>query len=140
MDKEKIATIFIGLVVGAGLASAYFLSAKFLPGQNKPRQEIISTQKTDNNNVVVQGLTLTQPDDNSSTADSSVLVAGKAPAGQMVILYANADEKVAFADANGAFSANIKLEEGMNEISATITDASGKPTTVKREIIMEVTP
>lgn len=141
MDKEKVVTILIGLVVGAGLASAYFLSSKFLPkGIGLPKQEIITTQKPPQPQNSSKAFTIDQPDDNISTTGNSVTVAGKAPTGQMLVIFANADEKVASVSADGVYNANIKLEEGVNEISVTTIDPSGKPTTLKREIIMEITP
>ncbi len=145
MDKEKIVTVFIGLLVGIVLASAYFLSAKFLPGLNqKPKQDSFTT-KQDNKKVLSQNkenqmsIELLQPDDHSSTTDGTVTVNGKSRPGQQLVIFSNADEKAASTSADGSFTATIKLEEGGNEISINAIDQDGKVLSVKRNVVMDVT-
>ncbi|MCL4389809.1 MAG: hypothetical protein M1484_03560 [Patescibacteria group bacterium] len=137
MDKEKIITVVIGLAVGVTAAGGYFLATKYLP-------DLASKQKIINVTPAQQvlpaaspsaALTVTNPDDYSSTTNDSVTVAGQTAPGAKVIIFANIDDRVASADAQGNFSADIKLEEGENIISVTTNN-----TTVNRDVTLEIIP
>ncbi len=144
--SEKFVTIFIGLLVGVVLA----LGVLFGPGlfrklQNTlPKASSITaplpTPNNTENNSQSQPLTLVldSPEDNSFVSDGAVAVSGKTKPGTSIILFGPADEKVATADAIGNFSASLKLEDGENEISATVIDASNKNITVTRSVTLEI--
>lgn len=141
MDKEKLITIAIGLSVGIALAAIFFGANKILPIINQRRQpSTFSPDKSASPSTLAAGnLTLDNPTDNSSTTNNTVTVSGKVnQPGQKIIIFANTDEKIASADAQGNFTADIKLEEGENAISATIIDQYGNPTTIKRSVTLEI--
>lgn len=142
MDRDKIITIVIGLFVGAVLAGLYFFGAKLLP-KSLPEAPIIHPgQKVSPSPQppapLATSLTISQPEDNSSTTNNSVAVSGKALANTPVIIYANADEKIATSDGSGSFTAQIKLEPGENEITVTQIDVQGKIITAKRNVTLEI--
>ncbi len=144
MDKEKLITIAIGLLVGISIAGLYFAAVKFLPNLRfLPSKMVLNstpsgTDKNSTSSGSTAALAVTQPQDETTTKDSPITVAGKSQPGAEIIIYSNADEKVASADAQGNFSADIKLEEGENAISITSLPTTGKPETVQRSIILEI--
>lgn len=141
MDKEKAITVVIGLLVGAGLASAYFLSAKFFPPNNRSKQEIITPPKKEDqvlSSISQIGFSLDSPVEGAATSEAIIKVSGKASQGSPVIVFANTDEKMASADGQGNFQADIKLEEGANAISVSTFSENSKIMTIKRNVILEV--
>ncbi len=141
MDKEKIVTITIGLFVGAALASLYFFGGKLLSKIPSKGTHLITTSAKPSPaspKITPAGISISTPEDNASTTVNPIPLTGQTSPNTPVVLYANADEKIATSDASGKFTANIKLEEGENEVTATIIDITGKPITVKRNITLEI--
>lgn len=137
MDKEKIITIVLGLAVGVLAAGGYFAAVKILPGLKKTPEKIIvqptpAPAPTKNETF----LTLDQPKDNSSVTDSPITISGKTAPGINLIIFGNAEEKIASADATGSFSAQLKLEDGENQISVTTLES--KPVTIKKTVTLEI--
>lgn len=139
MNREKIATIFIGLLIGALLAGGYFVGSKFLLNSNQSPANFRKSQvPLKPNPGQIEKLIIYLPDDNISTSVAIVKVSGKTPTDSNIILFANADEKVASPDADNNFSADLDLEVGENEITMTAIDQTGKILdTVKRSVILE---
>lgn len=142
MDREKIVTIVIGLAVGVGLAASYFVATKFLPQLSPKKTDIIVPSSAPNEpqtaGATTFDLTISQPDDYSSAAEPSLTIAGKTLPRLSLIIFANAEEKIATSDATGNFSTSVKLEEGENEISVTAFDEKNNPVTLKRHVTLEV--
>ena len=136
MNKEKIITIVVGLLVGILAAGGYFAAVKILPNLKKPPEKII-VQPTPTKLVKNEtSLILDQPKDNSSVTDSPITISGKTLPGINLIIFGNAEEKIASADATGSFSAQLKLEDGENQISVTTLES--KPATVKKTVTLEI--
>ena len=129
----------VGLLVGVLAAGSYFATVKILPGLKNRGDKIIVQPVTQpltaspNSSI---NLNLEQPADNSSVTESPITVSGKTLPGTLVIIFGNAEEKIASASATGTFSAQLKLEDGENQISVTAID--DKPVTVKRTVILEI--
>lgn len=142
MDREKIITIVIGLAVGIGLAASYFAAMKFLPQLSQKRADIIvppAPQKAAQTaGAATFDLTISQPDDYSFVTEPSLTIVGKTLPQLALVIFANAEEKIATSDAAGNFSTSIKLEEGENEISVTAFDEKNNPVTLKRRVTLEV--
>lgn len=144
MDREKIITIVLGLFVGIVLAASYFFGSKYLPFLNRQSKPTAAkTQKTltpppPQQQTTVATLTIDSPDDNTSTTAKSIKLSGSFLPASTIILYANADEQIATADAQGKFNFNVAIEGGENEIALNSFDQNNKLTTVKRNITMEV--
>lgn len=141
MDKEKLITIAIGLAVGIAIAASYFIAVKFLPRLTSPNTAKVtynpSANETSQN---PKNLSVDKPNDNSVSTDDQINVSGKAPAGTKILIFANADEKIASADASGNFTASLKLEDGENEITFNTLSGSRITETIKRSVILEVKP
>lgn len=140
MDKEKIITIGIGLLVGVSAAAIYFAATRYLPSlrpQDKVTFNTASPKPSANKQLT---LTLNKPDDHTSTTDNPMIVSGQTKAGAKLVFFANAEEKVASAGGQGQFSTNLKLEEGENEISVMAIDDQGNMTVVKRNVTLEISP
>lgn len=136
MDKEKIITIGIGLLVGITAATIYFLATRYLPARQS--QDKATFAPASNHQATTLTLALNKPDDNFATTSSTIAVIGTTLPGARLVLFANADEKIASADGQGRFSADIKLEEGGNEISVTAMDDKSNALVVKRSITLEI--
>lgn len=137
MDKEKIITIVLGLTVGALAAGGYFAAAKILPNLKKtPEKIIVQPSPVPAPTKNETSLVLDQPKDNSSVTDSPITISGKTAPGINLIIFGNAEEKIASADATGSFSAQLKLEDGENQISVTTLES--KPVTIKKTVTLEI--
>lgn len=141
MNKEKIITIVIGLGVGILAAAIYFFASSTLSAKLQGEKKTTFTPSTSIPPVGGQAsnqLTVDKPEDHSSTTISPVTVTGSTVAGAKIILFGNADEKIASADAQGKFSVDIKLEDGENEISVTALDSLENVLVVKRNVTLEI--
>jgi hypothetical protein len=141
MDKEKILTIFLGLLVGGLLAGGYFASGKLLPLLNGKKQETITINTKPKSSPVKTAslLTLSSPEDFSNVTTGTITVSGKTLPEARLVVFANADEKIATASADGNFSFDIKLESGDNEIVVTAFDPnSNLQTSLKRTVVKEI--
>lgn len=132
MDKEKLITVAIGLLVGILIAGGYFAAIKFLPKMSQKPNSVAFVSPVPSP-TQSKSISLDAPDDQSTTKSSVATVSGTATPNAKLIIYSNADEKIASADAKGKFSTTIKLEEGENTISV-----SDLVNTVKRTIILEI--
>lgn len=133
MDKEKLITIVIGLIVGVAIAGLYFAAVKFLPNLSKTPPAI--TFNPPPPTPAIKSLTVNQPADETTTKDSPITVSGQALAGSKIVIFGAAEEKIASADTTGNFATTLKLEDGENEITIT-----SLPETIKRNVILEISP
>lgn len=136
MDKEKIITIIVGLTVGALAAGGYFAVVKILPNLKKTPEKIIVQPAAIIPIKDETSLIISEPKDNSSVTDSPITVSGKTAPGINLVIFGNAEEKIASADATGSFSAQLKLEDGENQIS--VTTLENKPVTIKKTVTLEI--
>lgn len=141
MDKEKILTVFLGLLVGGLLAGGYFASGKLLPLLNGKKQETITIKQNKKTAPVVNPslLSVSTPEDFLSTTETTITVSGKSVPGAKLVIFANSDAKIATVAANGAFAIDVKLESGDNEITVTAFDPdSSLETTIKKSVVREI--
>lgn len=139
MDKEKLITVAIGLAVGTLIAGAYFVVVKFLPSFNAPKLTYTpAVEQETASPSAKETLTVLSPLDETSVKESPITVSGKSQPGTKIIVFANADEKIASADGQGNFSAIIKLDEGENDISITSLSDTGISQTINRNVILEI--
>lgn len=145
MDREKVVTIVLGLIVGVTLAVLYFFGGKYIPGlfSKAPQKPVAtSTQKKSPPPPPVQNnsLTISSPDDHSSTTSKTVKFTGTFIPAATIILFGPADQAIATADGAGKFSSTVTLESGENEITLSSFDQNNKLVSVKRNITLEVSP
>lgn len=140
MNREKFATIGIGLLVGIVLAGGYLFIARILPDLNsKNSANNISVQPSNPESKTASpssSFSLDKPDDYSSTAGGQIQLIGQAPAGSNVLIFASVGEKIATTEANGKFSAEVTLEDGENIITLTLLDKTKN--TIIRHIFSEI--
>lgn len=139
MNKEKIITILIGLLVGVGLAAIYFLAGNFLPQLNKTKP-VSPIETVDNKKVslIKAKLEILDPPDLFATTSATARITGKAQPGSTLVIYGNVEEKIIITPNDGNFVFDAKLEEGDNAISVTEIDEDGQITNKKRTIILEI--
>lgn len=138
MDKEKILTIGIGLLVGISAAAVYFAVTKYLPSlrsQDKVAFTTTSPLPPSSNQLTI---TLDQPNDHVATTNNQIAISGQTKPGAKVVFFGNAEEKVASADGQGQFSTNLQLEEGENEISITAIDDQKNMVVTRRNVTLEI--
>ncbi|MBI4099963.1 hypothetical protein HY440_03050 [Candidatus Microgenomates bacterium] len=138
MDKEKLITVAIGLGVGILAAALYFAAVKFLPNLSSNSPKVNFTAPAPSASPEATSLKITSPDDNATVQISPVTITGQATPQTTLVIFANADEKVATADGEGKFSVDIKLEDGANEISISSLDNTAVRETVNRTVTLEI--
>lgn len=78
--------------------------------------------------------TLSSPDDNLLIFEPDLLIQGKTAPHTIVILSTNEDDQILQSGNFGDFSASIKLDKGVNNLSTTVFDNSGTSKTEYRTI------
>lgn len=140
MDKEKLLTIGIGLLVGVGVAILYFTIAKFIPQMNRKAPVTVVSPQTSAPSETTNKtpLSLDFPLDNSTVTDPISTISGQTGANANIIVFANSTEKIATASSDGKFNESIKLEEGLNVISVTVLFEKNNPVTIVRNVTLEI--
>ncbi|MCL4397445.1 hypothetical protein M1403_00195 [Patescibacteria group bacterium] len=148
VNREKIITIVIGLSAGVLAAGGYFAFQKFLPAIGKtpdqiftkPQPQIAATSAAQPEVSGATGLALSldQINDNISTSEANLSVSGKTVPVASVVVFSNADEKIASADASGNFKTTIKLEEGENNLSVTAFANQTNSAVIRRNVTLEI--
>lgn len=142
MTSEKIITIVIGLIVGILATGGYFAFQKFVKPAEKivtrPQPKAVASPSPEVSGAAALTLTVDQPADHSSTTSATITVQGKTAPGASVLIFANADEKIASGDATGKFAVPIKLEEGENEILGTAFLDKVNSAPVGRNVTLEI--
>jgi hypothetical protein len=140
MDKEKLLTIGIGLLVGVGVALLYFTATKFIPQiTRKNPVAVIQPQAPSSPTPEKQTpFSLDFPLDNSTVTEAIGTVSGQTSPSANIIIFANTAEKIATAASDGKFNESIKLEEGLNAISVTVLSEQNNPVTIIRNVTLEI--
>lgn len=68
---------------------------------------------------------LQQPDDNSLVYSSSIIISGKTSPNSQVLIFTDTQDLVLKSASNGTFSTVLKVDEGVNRITAVVFDATG---------------
>lgn len=79
-------------------------------------------------------LDLDQPDDDTLTFDSSIIISGKTAPNTEVLISTNSLDYVLKSKSDGNFSTIIKLNEGVNQISAAVFDSTGDSRSQERTV------
>lgn len=93
-----------------------------LPAFSLPKLSLGNTQtnKTPSPTPLsFQNFTISEPDSESLTNNKSVVLKGKAPANTLVLVNTNTDDFAVSANKDGAFTQELQVHEGMNEIFLT---------------------
>ena len=77
---------------------------------------------------------LDQPDDDLLIYSQSIIVSGKTLPNTEVLIFTDASDLVIRSDANGNFSTILKLDEGVNRITAVVFDVRGDSRSTERTV------
>lgn len=142
MDKEKIITIAVGLLIGLLAAGGYFLFFRNANKSETPKPVTIESKQpsSDNNTVIIKSdnFTWDLPQNSSITSEKIASVSGKAALGTKIIILSNADQDALLVGTDGKFSTQINLEDGENKISLTYINKDKPPVTIVRQVFLEI--
>lgn len=79
-------------------------------------------------------LELEQPADDTLVFAPSVIVSGKTGPKSLVLLFSDTQNVVIESNSKGAFSTVLKLDEGVNNLTAVVFDASGDSRSDERTV------
>lgn len=77
---------------------------------------------------------LQQPDDDSLTSQSTIIVSGKTAPNSEVLIFTDAYDLLLRSTPAGTFSTVIKLDEGVNKILAVVFDVTGDARSSERTV------
>lgn len=105
--------------------------------------DLAGNLSTDVRSVVLDGtaaaLTIDSPADNVSVAKALLEVSGSIEAGTMVEVAVNGGQPLLAATLDGAFSASVTLQPGLNTVEMSAEDLSGNRATAKRTVTLDAT-
>ncbi len=77
---------------------------------------------------------LDQPDDNSLTFQSSIIISGKTAPVIDILITTDSDGLVIKSKSDGSFSTILELNEGVNKITVVVFDATGNSKSSQRTV------
>lgn len=79
-------------------------------------------------------LNLDQPDDNSLTFQSSIIISGKTAPGTEVLISTDTNNVVIKSKQDGSFSTVLDLDEGENRVTVIVFDTTGDSRSSERTV------
>lgn len=79
-------------------------------------------------------LNLDQPEDNTLSFVSSILISGKTSPTKEILVMSDSQDKVIKSNQDGSFSSEIRLNEGENKITVVVFDMLGESRTSERTV------
>lgn len=139
MDKEKVITIVIGLLIGLLAAGGYFFFFKDFKFTQSPKPpKIQNKQPVNATSSPSANFSWDIPQNLMITSGKTASVSGTANPGSKIIILSNADQDSLEVGSDGKFSTQINLEEGENKIGLTYLDKDKPPVTLVRQIFLEI--
>lgn len=133
MKKDVFAAIFVGFLLGAGVAIIFINFADFLK-KGKDLSKVILSNVTPTalpleTTSVPQLLEIINPSDESLSNRETIDIIGKTSSRGLVLAISREDSVVKVASDDGTFSMPIKLAEGGNAIVITSYNDKGQEAT-----------
>lgn len=130
--KERIVIIFIAVTLGLIITTFAF----FLYERSKPATEQKSTSKTvqptsQPNSILLQ---ITEPAPETVSEKRSITVKGTTDPENVVIISTNQEDTVATPTSQGAFSATISIDAGINKLITRSISPNGESVVDERVI------
>lgn len=123
---SQVIVLLIGLIIAGGIH--YILNVQYRqstrPFQSGP---VTTTPKS-------LLLNLDQPEDNSLSFQSSILISGKTAPLKEILISKDSRDQVIESKADGSFSGEIELIEGANRITVVVFDANGDSRSAERTV------
>lgn len=114
---SHILILLIGLIFLGGLY--YILNIQYQKSNNPFLNGPVTTPPKS------LRLDLDQPDDDSLFYSASIIISGKTGPGRDVLISQNTQDLVLKSKADGSFSTILKLDKGVNKITAVVFDQTG---------------
>lgn len=114
---SQILILFIGLIFLGGLY--YILNIEY----QKPKNLFLNGPVTSLPKSLV--LSLDQPEDNSLSYSSSVVISGETGPSKDVLISTDTDDLVITSNRDGSFSTVLNLTTGVNRIQVVVFDSTG---------------
>jgi len=131
MKKEVLIAIVIGFILGLLITFGIWAANKSLKelkeGTQKPQEVVLEITPTPTPTLPEEkiSLTITSPEDNSINSQEKIEIVGETTPEAVVTILYQEGEKILEADENGAFSTEITLVGGANEIQITAYNSQG---------------
>ena len=128
--KQFVLSLLIILTVGLlFLAGVYYIVNIQYLGSDKPFESgpVTTPPKS-------LRLDLSEPDDDSLTFQSSIIISGKTGPAKEILISTDTQDLVIKSKPDGSFSTVINLMEGVNQITAVVFDISGDFRSVERTV------
>lgn len=120
----NIAIVILTLVFFGGIYYILYLSDQ--PSQSLLGERLL-TQKP--KTLIID---LNQPEADSLSFDSSILLSGKTLPNVEVLVFSDSSDFVIKSKNDGTFTVNLELDEGVNQISVVVFDENGQSKAVER--------
>lgn len=137
MKKELVIAIFIGLVIGFGIAAVFWsrtqtgsLNLSLLTEQSRESQVEVPTPTPESTDKKIEDipLNITQPDNEIIHPQENLTVTGKTLANTTVVIIWEEGEDILVADEEGEFKTEITLVGGENRIDISAYTDDGTKT------------
>ncbi len=79
-------------------------------------------------------LNLDQPDDDSLTFQSSVIVSGQTAPAKDILIFTDSQDLIIESKKDGSFSTVLNLDAGVNKITTVVFDATGDSRSLERTV------
>ncbi len=126
MRTEKIVLSFIAVVVGllvAGVGFYFFTSSKMQPKIKNPTTMSIAPHPTDSSKL---SLVITTPQSESVTAKGLTTISGTTTPDATIMINTASTDSIVTPSSSGAFSSDISLDDGENQITITAIASTGE--------------
>ncbi len=138
MNKDTILAIIVGFGLGLLVAFSFvslpsFLKKGFQLQFQLPHLSFLSFQKGTPSSSIpstappTSKLVITGPESGSISASNKITLTGNTKPGNTIIVNTNLEDKVLPASPNGSFQIDLKLSEGINDISVSSYQNSETP-------------
>lgn len=135
LDKKlsgKHFTISILCILLAGLLFIFALYYLLNIQYQKPKKIFLNGPVTSVPKSLI--LNLDQPDDDTLTFQSSIIISGKTAPSSDVLISTDSKDLVIKSKMDGSFSTVLNLDEGLNKIMAVVFDSSGDSRSVQKSV------
>lgn len=123
---SQVLILAVSLLILAGLY--YILNIQY----QQPKRPFLSGPVTSLPKSL--RLDLDQPDNDSLTFGSSIIVSGKTAPNLPVLIFTDSEDLVIKSNSTGAFSTVLNLNEGVSKITALVFDTTGASRSAQRNV------
>jgi hypothetical protein len=128
-SKEAVIAIGLGIAVGVVVAYGVWTANKALKKAELISPTLSTGEQTEAGLIAtptpVTKLEIEEPKPDMLTDTSLVTIAGKAPAGSVVIISGEDSDQVVKATNEGVFSGEVELIKGVNDIMVAAIESNG---------------